>query len=164
MHRLAIRFQIIMAAAFLMISCGAHPVPVQPTPLHPSSMSPTLTGIPYTISYLSDPQIGNGHFQLANPGAEAVEVRIASATLHLADEAVPQPTVQIFDRTQGIARDEVPLVLAAGDTLDFSLSFAPVAFTSHKMSPVAVALSMRVGADTLSARCEITMEQRIPRR
>ena len=131
---------------------------------HPNPMSPTLTGIPYTISYLSDPQIGNGHFQLANPGAEAVEVRIDHATLHLADEAIPQPTVHIFDRAQGIARDEVPLVLAAGDTLDFSLSFLPVAFTSHRMSPVAVGLSMRVGADTLSARCEITMQQRIPRR
>jgi hypothetical protein len=127
-------------------------------------MSPTLTAFPHTISYLSDPQIGNGHFQLANPGAEAVEVRIEHATLHLADEAVPLPKVHIFDRTQGIARDEVPLVLAAGDTLDFSLSFAPVAYASHRMSPVAVALSVRVGADTLHARCAITMEQRIPRR
>ena len=131
---------------------------------HPLPMSPTLTGIPYTISYLSDPKIGNGHFQLANPGAEALEVRIEHATLHLADEAALLHPVHIFDRAKGTARDEVPLVLAAGDTLDFSLSFAPVAFTSHRMSPVVVALSMRVGADTLSARCEITMEQRIPRR
>jgi hypothetical protein len=127
-------------------------------------MSPTLTALPTTISYLSDPKIGNGHFQLTNPGPDQVEVRIVQAQLHLADQVTALSPVHIFDRINGVARDEVPLVLAAGDTLDFYLSFAPVAFTSQKMSPVAVALSMRVGADTLSARCEITMVQRIPRR
>lgn len=127
-------------------------------------MSPTLIGIPRTISYLSDPQIGNGQFQLTNPGAEAVEVSIVQAQLHLADQVTVLSPVHIFDRAKGIARDEVPVVLEAGHTLDFSLSFEPVAYTSHRQSPVAVALTVVAGADTLSARCAITLVQRIPRR
>ena len=48
----------------------------------------TLTGVPYTISSISNHRIGRGEFRLENSGSEAVRVKVDSAVLIIEEESL----------------------------------------------------------------------------
>lgn len=126
-------------------------------------MQVTLIGHPLTHSYLADPAIGHGHFSLVNHSDAPVTAHVAQARLHAGSEASPIAQPNVFDLGTEQTLPNEAITVAAGDTLDFYLGFAPVAYTGPQMSPLAVDLWLQVGTDTLKARCEVTLQQRIPR-
>jgi hypothetical protein len=122
-----------------------------------------LTGEPVTISFLTDPAIGQGKFRLVNQGRARIVVVVERAWFETS-EAAPRELSPLFpydddhDRSLDPSGIEVP----PGATLNVSIGFPRLAYTPRDHEECAIRLRVKAGATVREARSPLVLVRRLP--
>ena len=110
------------------------------------------------------PAVRHGRFRVRNSGAEPARLAVTGVVVRFSSSAVPVGEFFVY-RLPGL--DEAPadaLVVAAGATDEFEVSFAEVPLEGGLASPVAVEVALAGDAGDLRAVSRWTGVVRTPRR
>jgi hypothetical protein len=119
-----------------------------------------LEGDIVTVSGVGELVAGHGQFLLDNPGGDA-EAAIEEAWLEVGDEHWPVTPASVFDTTTDEAYDPRRFRVTAGTT-SFLVGFPEIGRPAGPARPIALAVRLRVGSETLEARSPIVFQQRRP--
>lgn len=123
-----------------------------------------LTGKANTVSYLADPVIGHGRFELENRSAEEVRIEVLSVWMDLGSDIRPLSGWSIFDLGTEMTLDPGRFILEPRTKLDFLLTFPRVPHEPQFDVHCSIALRVMAGGLPLSAESNIIFERRIPYR
>ena len=122
-----------------------------------------LIGEELTISYLADPMISYGVFELTNDDSQAITASISSLKLLIGDFHQQITEFHIFDLNQEVSLESNEVSLEAQSKFRFNLGFPRIPYTQPLADPIELVLEMKINDQKLEAVCRIKMEKRIPR-
>lgn len=123
-----------------------------------------MIGKAITVSYVADPVIGRGHFEIENRSASNVTIHVQSASMDLGSEVRELSGLSIFDLGKEKTLDPDGFVVERGRRLDFLLTFPRVPHEPQFDVHCSIVLSVMAGSLPLSAESVIIFERRIPLR
>ena len=123
----------------------------------------TLTGQPVTISFLTDPAIGQGEFRLVNQGGARIVVVVEGAWFETS-EAAPRPLspLSAYDDDHNRPLDPSRIEIPPGATSSFSIGFPRLAYTPRDGEECAIRLRVKVGTTVREARSPLVLVRRLP--
>lgn len=151
-----------LAAVVLVCGCYVGTTPVPETP--DAAPQVVLAGQAVNITYVADPVIGRGEFQLDNHETVPLVVAVESAWLELGSEHRALAQVTVFDLAQGHMVDPRRFEVGAMTSMTFSLGFPFVAYEPGLRGSAAVGLRVTANGRVLTARSPLIFLRRFPRR
>lgn len=123
-----------------------------------------LTGIDFTISYLADPTISYGKYEVTYEGDSVMPAHITKAVLEVNGEMrKPNPYfVYVTGADKSVDPDE--LILAPNATTELTVSFQQMDYYEQTDGTPTLHIEMEANGETYKASSKIRYERRIPRR
>ena len=121
-----------------------------------------LAGKAVTVSYLADPVVGHGRFEIDNQSAEKAEIQILGAWMKLGSDVRELSGWSIFDLGSERTLDPDGFIVEPGTKLDFLLTFPRIPHEPQFDARCSIALRAMAGSLPISAESVIVFERRIP--
>lgn len=123
-----------------------------------------LTGEEVTTSFLVDPTLSYGIFNLKNEDSESFKVNIQTVKVKIGDEVQNLTDYKLFDLNQEVSIDPDHFQLDANESKRFNVGFPRIPFTQALGAQIEIILDLEVGDMKQKATSRIILVKQIPRR